>query len=595
LKVGLLSLNIVIRRIAPGLALTVLTLLLSSAARGDEASPFGVNAHAPAGADLALGFDRVAAAGIGWVRIDFVWALIETSQNHFDWSVYDDIVGAAELRGLSVLGILAYTPAWATDGPSLSGVPRSVADWEDFCFRAALRYRGRVRHWEVWNEPNQPHFFAGTRAQYLEWILKPAADAIRAADNDAQVGGPALAHLESAEWYVWLLDVLQQAGGKLDFATHHLYDADGPADLTARLENPTPFGGNPALWDLWTPSVKEVLTEAGWLGKPFWLDETGWASKKIGEATQAAHLDGFLAAWFDGVAGRDWLDKLFVYELRDPPASDPNGWGLLRADGSKKPSYEVYSDFIAAHTDPPPPPLLLRDGRFSVAVRWRNVDTGDTGFGHPLPYSDETGLFWFFDAGNVELVVKALDGRSLNQKYWFFYGALSDVEYWVTVTDITTGAQREYHNSAGTYCGRADTAAFSGAGLSAGYEAASFGLPATASAAACVADADTLCLRNSRFAVDIEWRVAQDGSAGVGQAVPGTAESGYFWFFDAANLELVVKVLDGRAVNNRFWVFFGALSDVEYWVNVRDTQTGKSRRYHNLPGSYCGRADVNAF
>ncbi len=585
-----------IRRIALGLALAF-TSLASPTARGEDSSRFGVNAHAPAGADLVLGFDRVAAAGIGWVRIDFVWALVETSQNHFDWSVYDAIVQAAELRGLSVLGILAYTPAWATDGPSLNGVPRSVADWEDFCFRAAQRYRGRVRHWELWNEPNQPHFFAGTLAQYVERILEPGADAIRAADAGAQVGGPALAHLESADWYFWLLEVLLQAGDKLDFATHHLYDPDGPGDLTSKLESPTPFGGNPALWDIWTPSVKEVLTEAGWLGQPFWLDETGWASKKLGENTQANHLDGFLATWFDGVAGRDWVDKLFVYELRDSPSADPNGWGLLRADGSAKPSFDVYRDFIAAHTDPPPPPLLLRGGRFAVTVRWRNVETGATGFGHPLPFSDETGLFWFFDAGNVELIVKALDGRSLNQKYWFFYGALSDVEYWVTVDDTTTGARREYHNAPGTYCGRADTAAFSAASLGAEQPATSLETPAAtiAAAAACVADADTLCLRNGRFAIDIEWRVAHDGSSGVGRAVPATAESGYFWFFDASNLELVVKVLDGRAINNRFWVFFGALSDVEYWVNVRDTQTGKSRRYHNQPGNYCGRADVNAF
>ncbi len=592
---GTAILKIVMRHILP---CGLLALLLAGPLGADDASPFGVNAHAPGGAELALAFDRVEQAGIGWVRIDFVWALVEVAQDHFDWSAHDAIVDAAEARGLSILGILAYTPAWATDGPPLSGAPRSVADWEDFCWRAAHRYRGRVLYWELWNEPNQPAFWAGTRTQYIDWILSPGADAVHAADARARVGGPALAHLESAVWYDWLLEVLRRAGGKLDFATHHLYDSDGPADVTEKLEAATPFGGDPGLWDLWSPSVKEVLEEAQWLGKPLWLDETGWASKKIGEAKQASHLAGLLEGWASGASGRDWLDKIFLYELRDGPAEvDPNGFGLLRADGSPKPAYNAYRDFVAAHSAPPPAPLELLGARFAVAVRWRNVQTGATGHGHPLPFSDETGLFWFFAPGNVELIVKALDGRSLNQRYWLFYGALSDVEYWVTVEDRVGGATRQYHNPAGTYCGQADTSAFAAAtsGPRSLGTAAPAAIPAEAPAGACAADADTLCLRNGRFAVEVDWRVPRDGSEGKGRKVTATGESGYFWFFDAGNLELVVKVLDGRAVNGRFWVFYGALSDVEYWVNVTDTQTGKSRRYHNAPGSYCGRADVNAF
>jgi polysaccharide biosynthesis protein PslG len=572
----------------------------------EDASPYGVNAHAPAGAELVLGFDRVREAGIGWVRIDFVWALIETSQGHFDWSVYDAIVDAAEARGISVLGILAYTPGWATDGAPLSGPPRNVADWEDFCYRAAFRYRGRVTHWELWNEPNQPAFWGGTRQQYIDWILVPGADAVHAADSRARAGGPALAHLESAKWYDWLLEVLQRGGGKLDFATHHLYDSDGPADMAEKLEAETPFGGNPDLWDLWTPSVKEVLAEAHW-GKPLWLDETGWASKKIDETKQAAHLAGLLDDWTSGDPARAWLAKIFVYELRDgAPEIDPNGFGLLRADGSPKPAYGAYRDFIAAHTAPAPQPLELFGGRFAIAVRWHNVSTGETGYGHPLPFSDETGLFWFFDPGNVELIVKSLDGRAVNDRYWLFYGALSDVEYWVTVEDGTTGAIREYHNAPGTYCGKADTSAFTpvtgGAsvfGATAAYPSASAEpktlAPLSSPLTACVADVDTLCLQDGRFAVEVDWSVPRDGSHGKGRKVNTTNQSGYFWFFDADNLELVVKVLDGRAVNGRFWVFYGALSDVEYWVRVTDTQSGKARQYHNVPGSYCGRADVNAF
>ena len=70
---------------------------------------------------------------------------------------------------------------------------------------------------------------------------------------------------------------------------------------------------------------------------------------------------------------------------------------------------------------------------------------------------------------------------------------------------------------------------------------------------------------------------------------------GTSWFFNPAALDLAVKILDGRAVNGKFWVFYGALSDVEYTITVTDTETGESKTYHNPPGEICGRADVGAF
>ena len=60
--------------------------------------------------------------------------------------------------------------------------------------------------------------------------------------------------------------------------------------------------------------------------------------------------------------------------------------------------------------------------------------------------TDDTGVFWFFAPSNLELMVKVLDGSGVNGHFWVFYGALSDVEYTITVTDTATGSQRTYHN-----------------------------------------------------------------------------------------------------------------------------------------------------
>jgi hypothetical protein len=602
------------------LARALLAALLALAAgariaRADDASSFGVNAHVPAGAQLAPQLDRVQQAGIGWIRIDFIWAVVEPQRGVFDWKLYDALVAAAQQRGLSILAILAYTPQWATDGPEVTGVPRDAADWQDFCARAAKRYRGKIGAWEVWNEPDLPKFWAGSRQQYWDTILIPGADAIHGADPQAKVAGPALAHVGSADWHHWLLQTLQHAGDKLDVVTHHLYDGDGFGDVTQKLDGSTHFGNDPSLWDVVAPSVREVLKQAGARGKPFWLTETGWQSAAVGEATQADDYRGLLGQWLGGDAARNWVQKIFFYELQDGSADF--SWGILRANGSPKPAFDAYRTFTGGHQAAPE--LLLQNGRFAVQATWRTSD-GKSGAGQPLPFSTESGRFWFFGEGNTELVVKLLDAATVNGHVWVYWGALSDVEYWLTVTDRSTGAVRSYHNAPGTLCGGADVAAFTtatapatgammAADFTAGGEAVAVPaggdwapeLAAVASPeagdgakATCASGPQTLCLGGNRFRVEAHWR-APNGWNGNAGAVAADADSGSFWFFGPGNLELAVKVLDGRTVNGKFWVYFGALSDVEYWVTVTDTATGKKRSYHNPAGTLCGQSDTSAF
>jgi hypothetical protein len=110
----------------------------------------------------------------------------------------------------------------------------------------------------------------------------------------------------------------------------------------------------------------------------------------------------------------------------------------------------------------------------------------------------------------------------------------------------------------------------------------------------CTTDPQRLCLGAGRFSVEVEWKDF-GGRAGSGRAVPLTSDTGYFWFFHPDNVELTVKVLDGRAINGKHWVFYGALSNVEYTITVTDTATGAVKAYHNPAGSLASSADVAAF
>ena len=140
---------------------------------------------------------------------------------------------------------------------------------------------------------------------------------------------------------------LLEAGGDLDVITHHVYDSDGNRGVTSKLDASTIFANRPSLWDIVPPSVREVLKITGWYRlKPFWLTETGWESGSVSEDRQAAYVSALLGDWF-GV-NRDWVDKVFVYELQDAPGGDTS-FGILRSDGSPKPAYGAFRGFIRAH------------------------------------------------------------------------------------------------------------------------------------------------------------------------------------------------------------------------------------------------------
>ncbi|HVS63532.1 MAG TPA: hypothetical protein VMT85_08520 [Thermoanaerobaculia bacterium] len=99
----------------------------------------------------------------------------------------------------------------------------------------------------------------------------------------------------------------------------------------------------------------------------------------------------------------------------------------------------------------------------------------------------------------------------------------------------------------------------------------------------CTEDATTLCLTGDRFRVTVLWE-DQSGKRGVGQAVELTPDTGYFWFFDSANVETVIKVLDACGFNDRFWVFVGGLTDLRIDFLVEDVETSVIRRYQNPQG-----------
>ena len=93
--------------------------------------------------------------------------------------------------------------------------------------------------------------------------------------------------------------------------------------------------------------------------------------------------------------------------------------------------------------------LCLNNGRFRVTATFA-TNAGQSGNGMAVPETTDTGMFWFFSANNIEMILKVVNGCVLNSRYWVFAGGLTNVAVTMTVTDTANGTVRTYANPQGT-------------------------------------------------------------------------------------------------------------------------------------------------
>jgi len=111
---------------------------------------------------------------------------------------------------------------------------------------------------------------------------------------------------------------------------------------------------------------------------------------------------------------------------------------------------------------------------------------------------------------------------------------------------------------------------------------------------ACSPSGTVMCLNNGRFRVQAFYETVT--SSGAAATVPITSDTGYVWFFSSNNVESVVKVVNGCALNSRYWVFAGGLTNVQVTFTITDTLTGLVRNYSNPLGTaFQPIQDTNAF
>jgi plastocyanin len=255
--------------------------------------------------------------------------------------------------------------------------------------------------------------------------------------------------------------------------------------------------------------------------------------------------------------------------------------------------------------------LCLSGGRFQIEATWEAAD-GSSGRAHPVALTSDSGYFWFYEPDNVELAVKVLNGCGVNGKYWVFAGGLTNLAVEITVTDSATGFVKKYSSSLGTaFPPILDTAALEACSADAVTEMAgrnpegpffdsSAGLhpvplASTGSSSIGCSEGDTILCLDGRFQVEASWQSAF-GAAGPAHAVSLTRNSGYFWFFQPSNVEVIVKRLDACAISRGQWFFAAGMTDVGVELRVTDTFTGEVKTYSSASGTaFPPIQDLSAF
>lgn len=333
-----------------GLMICVRSYAIGNKGIGDNGPIDPVNQSAGQLAATIADFRKL---GVKWIRLDFPWSRMEPFRGRYEFARHDAVVRAFGEAGIKVLGVVAYSPGWASGGkPSSDYPPLDAADYARFAGRLAAHYAPLGLHaWEIWNEENLGHFWgpAPSVPAYAR-LLRGAYGAIHAVDPAATVIVGGLAQPRASATTMTAMDFLQ---GLYTAGAGRYFDA-----LADHPYNSPRLPGDPSVANNWqrmfatSPSLRSIMSANGDRTKQIWITEYGAPTGGVdpfdrhGVITEDLQQT-MLRQAYSLVATYRWAGPLFWYEYQDlcPPAADRDVqcyYGLRRYDGSEKPAYAAY-------------------------------------------------------------------------------------------------------------------------------------------------------------------------------------------------------------------------------------------------------------
>lgn len=263
-------------------------------------------------------------AGTPWPPVGFgswrlwdaytTWPMLEPHRGAWDFKRLDKYVAMARLTGVDILLPLGLSPAWASarpDEPSAykpgnAAEPREMDDWRNYVRTVAERYKGRIRYYELWNEPNLRNFYSGSVETMLQ-LARETYTILKQVDSQNMLAAPAAT--EGGKQLDWLDRYLVLGGGQfMDVLSHHFYvPREAPEKMLPVVED-----------------VRKIMARHGVANKPLWNTETGWwmengdgtdsrpapftTWKKLGLAEAAAYVSrSLILGWAAGMERFYWF------------------------------------------------------------------------------------------------------------------------------------------------------------------------------------------------------------------------------------------------------------------------------------------------
>jgi hypothetical protein len=226
------------------------------------------------------------------------WPQLESRKGQWNFTLLDRYISLAEEHRTEILLPLGLSPQWASKRPLESSVyqpgnaaePADYADWENYVTTLVTRYRGRIKAYEIWNEPNNRGFWTGDTQQMVA-LTREASEIIHRIDPEAQVVSPAAT---TSSGIPWLTQFLNLGGGRyVDVIAYHFYVSPQPPEAMVPL----------------IQQVRQIMRDNGVGEKPLWNTESGWQIPKPfpSEELAAAYLArAYVLNWAAGVSRFFW-------------------------------------------------------------------------------------------------------------------------------------------------------------------------------------------------------------------------------------------------------------------------------------------------
>jgi len=317
----------------------------------DNPSPYGVlaffawnhdwnNFHYPDQNTVDRDIALMKKAGVGFVRMDILWADVEPEQGRFEFARYDGIINALRKAGIGILAVLEYNPSWR---PGPWNQPPLPDDYEKYVRAVVGHFKDRVRYWEVWNEVDQKIYWdVQDELTTYGALLKRITPVIKDVDPTAKVAMSGL----SKEWAIGLRRIYQKAG-KDSFDIVNIHPFTDPL-----MPNPE------KVLQGYIVAVKKVMKEFGDEDKPIWLTEIGCPGVKkpnktntwwVGHSPTEAQQAAWVKTVYETTLAIPGVEKVFWAFWRDTNHFKDGvaTFGLVRDNAQPKPAFSAYQEITS--------------------------------------------------------------------------------------------------------------------------------------------------------------------------------------------------------------------------------------------------------